>query len=122
MKVSAWTAKTSKCCKKTISGRRLGPEKSLRHWLVLPQGGRLYHCPEWYESRRGIPDAFRKWEQKARTLKKEWKWQRGIVTDPLIESQRNSGHFSLKNWESEKHKSWCFPAEGFKGHVVTARC
>ena len=33
---------------------------------------RLYHCPEWHEVRRGIPDAFRKWEQKARTSK-EWK-------------------------------------------------
>ena len=25
----------------------------------------------------------------------------------------------MKKWESEKHKSWCFPAEGFKGHVAT---
>ena len=29
------------------------------------------------------------------------------------------GHFSMRNWESEKHKSWCMPAEGFKGHVAT---
>ena len=29
---------------------------------------RFYHCPEWYEVRREIPEAFRKWEQKARTL------------------------------------------------------
>ena len=34
---------------------------------------RLYHCPEWHEIRRKIPEAFRKWEQKARTSKKEWK-------------------------------------------------
>ena len=32
-------------------------------------------CPEWYEVRREIPEAFRKLEQKARTSKKEWKWQ-----------------------------------------------
>ena len=34
---------------------------------------RLYHCPEWYEVRRRIPEAFRKLEQKARISKKEWK-------------------------------------------------
>ena len=30
---------------------------------------RLHHCPEWHEIRRGIPDAFRTWEQKAITSK-----------------------------------------------------
>ena len=29
--------------------------------------------------------------------------------------QRNKGHFSLKKWESEKHKSWRMPGEGFRG-------
>ena len=28
---------------------------------------RLYHCPEWYEVRREVPEAFRMWKQKART-------------------------------------------------------
>ena len=28
-------------------------------------------------------------------------------------------HVRLKMWESEKHPSWCMPAEGFKGHVAT---
>ena len=65
---------------------------------------RPYHCPGWHEVRRGIPDAFRKWAQKTRTSK-EWKWQRGVVTHALSESQWNMGHFSLKMWESEKHKS-----------------
>ena len=51
-----------------------------------------------------VPEAFRKWEQKAETSKKEWKWQRGLVTHPLNESQRNRGHFSMIKWESEKHK------------------
>ena len=58
-------------------------------------------------------------EQQAKTSKKEWKWQRGIVEHPLSESQWNRGHFSLRKWESEKHKSWSMPAEGFKGHVAT---
>ena len=25
----------------------------------------------------------------------------------------------MRKWESEKHKSWGIPAEGFKGHVAT---
>ena len=29
-----WTEKTSKCCEEIISGRRLGAEETLRHWLV----------------------------------------------------------------------------------------
>ena len=29
------------------------------------------------------------------------------------------GHFSMKKWESEKHKSWGMPAESIKGHVAT---
>ena len=60
----------------------------------------------------GRPEAFRKWEEKGKTSKKEWKWQRGIVEHPLSESQ-------WRKWESEKHKSWSTPAEGFKGHVAT---
>ena len=47
---------------------------------------------------------FRKLEQKARTSKEEWKWQRGIVEHPLSVSQWNRGHFSMRKWESEKHK------------------
>ena len=79
---------------------------------------RLCHCPEWYEVRRGIPDASRKWEQKARTSKKERNWQRGIVVHPLGESQWNRGHFSMKKWESEQHQSWSIPVGGFAGHVA----
>ena len=75
---------------------------------------RLYHCPEWHAGRRDVPESFRKWEQKAKTSKKEWKWQRGIVAHPLSES-----HFSVTKWESEKHRSWGVPVEVFKGHVAT---
>ena len=80
---------------------------------------RLHHCPGWNEIRRGIPEAFRTSEQKVRTSKKEWKCQRGIVTHPPSESHWNRGHFSLKKWESEKHKSWGLPVEGFRDHVAT---
>ena len=57
---------------------------------------RLYHCAEWHEIRRKIQEACRKWEQKAKTSKKEWKWQRGIVAHPLSESQWNRGNFRMK--------------------------
>ena len=80
---------------------------------------RLFLCPEWYEVRREIPEAFKKWEQKARTSKTEWKWQGRIVTHPLCESRWNRGHFSVKKWESEKHKSWDILAKGVVGHVTT---
>ena len=56
---------------------------------------RLHHCPEWHAVRRGIPEAFRKWEQKAKTSKKEWNWQRGIVELPLSGSQWNRGTFRM---------------------------
>ena len=79
---------------------------------------RLYDCPEWFEVRREIPEDFRESEQKTRTSK-EWKWHRGTVTHPLSESQWNRGDFSFEEWESEKHKSWCMPAEGFKCNVAT---
>ena len=57
---------------------------------------RLHHCPEWYEVRREIPEAFRKWEQKANISRKGWKWQKCMVTHPLSESQWTRGHFSMK--------------------------
>ena len=34
---------------------------------------RVHHCSEWHAVRREIPEAFRKWEQKAKVSKKEWK-------------------------------------------------
>ena len=57
---------------------------------------RLDRCPEWYNIRRETPEALRKLEQKARTSKKERKWQRGIVVHPLGESQWNRVIFSVR--------------------------
>ena len=37
---------------------------------------------------------------------------------PLSEIHWIRSHFSVKKWESDKHKSWGFPAEGFRDHVV----
>ena len=65
--------------------------------------------------RKGIPEAFRKWEQQATTSKKEWKGQRGIVAHPLSVSQWNRGHFSMTKWESEKHRSWGVPSRRLQG-------
>ena len=76
---------------------------------------RLDHCSNWHVIRREIPEAFRKWEQKARTSKKKWMWQRCVVTHPLSESQWNRGHSSMTKWESEKHKSWSMPSRRLQG-------
>ena len=104
---------------------------TVRCWLVgyqsmstLPDGGRHREAqalplPRLVRSQTGDSRIFRKLKQKAKTSKKEWKWQRGTVEHPLNESQWNRGHFSMRKWESEKHKSWGMPAEGFKGHVAT---
>ena len=90
----------------------------------LPSGGRHRKAQASPLSRMarnqaGDSGSFRKLEQKARTSKNEWKWQRGIVVHPLSESQWNRSHFSVRKWESEKHKSWSMPAEGFQGYVAT---
>ena len=75
---------------KHVNGRKA----QKRHWL--------YHCPEWHEVRREIPEAFKKLEQNVRTSKKEWKWQRGIIVHPLSENRWKRSHFSMRKWESEE--------------------
>ena len=41
----------------------------LATWRKAQKSTRMYHCPEWYEVRRGIPETFRKWEQNSENLK-----------------------------------------------------
>ena len=50
---------------------------------------------------------------------KKRKLQSGKEVLLRSERQWNRGHFSMKKWESEMHKSWGMPAEAFKGHVAT---
>ena len=81
---------------------------------------KLYHCPEWYEVRREIPEAFQKVGTKCENLKERVEVAKGSCDASLFsESQWNRGHFSMKMWESEKHKSWSMPAEGFMDQVAT---
>ena len=85
----------------------------------LSQGGkhrkaRALPLPRMVRGQTGDPMAFRKWEQKARSSKEEWRWQSGIVTHPLSEGQWNRGRFSMTKWESE---NWGMPAG--EGHVAT---
>ena len=42
------------------------------------------------------------------------------MTHPLSKSQWNRGHFRMKKWESERHKTWGLPAEGLL--LRTAPC
>ena len=83
----------------------------------LPEGGRHRKAqasplPRKVRGQTGDPRGFQK------VGAKEWKWQRGIVTHPPSESKWTRGHFSMKKWESEKHKNWSMPPEGVKGHVA----
>ena len=43
----------------------------------------------------------------------------GVVAHRLSESQWNRGHFRMKMWESEEHRSWCMQVEGFRSHAAT---
>ena len=43
---------------------------------------RLYHCPSWKEVRNQTPEDLGKWEQRAKTSKKDWTWQKGITSYP----------------------------------------
>ena len=65
------TGEVSECCQKNISGSRLGAAKTFSTSVgrmkvnVKPVARRkaqeklkLDHCPEWYEIRREIPEAF----------------------------------------------------------------
>ena len=91
---------------------------------------RLYHCPEWHGIRRestalsgtksngGFKMLSESGSQKARASKGGVEMAKRYC-DALSESQWNKGHFSMTEWESEKHKNWGLPAEGFKDHVAT---
>ena len=65
------------------------------------------------EVRREIPEAFRKWEQKAENLKE------GVEVAKEVWLRILSVKANMKKWESEKHKSWEMSPEGFKGRVAT---
>ena len=105
----------------------MGAEKTVRYRMVRRKANAkdavkkrerrctdYISCPSWNEVRRRIPEAFRKLEQKAKTSKKEWKWQRGNVTHTPSESQWNQGHFgSSRNINLEP------PSRTFHGHVAS---
>ena len=75
---------------------------------------RLYHCPGWNEVRRQIAEA-----RKKRKLLRKSGSGKGVLSRTLSVKAKEQGHFSITKWESEKHRSWGIPAEGFKGHVAT---
>ena len=54
---------------------------------------------------------------KARTSKKEWKWQRGIVAHPLSKSRWNKGHFSIEKSGSLRstNAGACHASRGLQG-------
>ena len=76
---------------------------------------RLYHCPEGYEVRREIPEAFTKWEQKSENLKERVEMAKRYCNASTQRKQMEQGPFQYeKKWESEKHKSWACQQKGSK--------
>ena len=62
-------------------------------------------------SPRGIGEM----EQRTRLRRETGHGEGGIMSQPL----GGSGHLSVRMWESEKHRSWSMPFEGFRNHVAT---
>ena len=60
-------------------------------------------------------------QMRAQTSKKDWKRQRGVTSYPLDEGPWKRCHLTVRRWESEKHKSWGIPIEGFGDHVAAER-
>ena len=75
--------------------------------------------PRMIRSQTGDSKGVQKVGAKSKNLK-EWKWQRGFVEHPLSEKPKEQEPLQYeKVVVSEAQKSWCVPAEGFKGHVAT---
>ena len=51
---------------------------------------RLYHCPCLKQVRNQFPEKLGNWEQRVKTSKKGWKWQRGITSYPQLKASRAS--------------------------------
>ena len=78
---------------------------------------RLHHCPEWYEVRREIPEALKKsWSKKQEPQRSGS--GKEVLLSILSVKAYGTGPLSMKKRESEKHKNWSMPAEGFKGLVA----
>ena len=80
------------------------------HGLPLPRMAR---------DQKGDPEAFRKWEQKAKNPRKSGSGKEVSSRTLKVKANGTGVHFSMTQWKSEKHQSWSIPAEGFKGHVTT---
>ena len=65
---------------------------------------RSYHCPSWREVADQIPQDLGEMGAKAKTSKKDWKWQRGVTSHPVSEGDWKKSHLTVWRWESEKAK------------------
>ena len=81
---------------------------------------RLHHCPRWHEVRREMHETLQKVGAKTRERQRRSGSGKEVLLRILSVKANGTGATSaLKMLESEKHKSWGMPAEGFKGHVAT---
>ena len=77
----AWTEKHRNVTRKlVVEGGWVSDEKKKCRGCCKEgtEKHRLYHCPSWREVRNQIPEDLEKWEQRAKTSKKDWRWQRGV--------------------------------------------
>ena len=102
------------CNEEAGRGRRLGAEKILRPLVGLTKRSveavtkkkakkhRSYHCPSRREVADQIPRDLGEMGAKAKTSKKDWKWQRGVTSHPVSEGHWKKSHLTVWRWESEK--------------------
>ena len=64
---------------------------------------RLYHCPEWYEVRREIPEVFRKLEQWQEPQRRCGSGKEVLLNILPVEVNRTGAISVREKWESEKH-------------------
>ena len=79
---------------------------------------RSYHCPSRREVADQIPRDLGEMGAKAKTSKKDWKWQRGVTSHLVSEGHWKKSHLTVWRWESEKHISGSIPVDGFRNHVA----
>ena len=74
------------------------------------------HCPCWKGGQKSDSRNLGQWEHKGPDIKERLEV---VERHPLSQDQWKKRNLTVRRWESEKHKSWVIPVEGFWKHGVT---
>ena len=90
----------------------------------LPDGGRHREAQasplsRMARSKAGYSGMLQEVRAKGENVKERMEMAKRYSRAPSQRKPMEQGLFSMRKWESEKHKSWGFPTEGFKCHVAT---